>query len=72
VLDREVIHTKAKAYSQTGGLAILFGNIAPEGAVVKKAAVAPEMLKHSGPAGSLTPKKKSHRPLCRVRLNRVM
>jgi dihydroxy-acid dehydratase len=50
VLDREVIHTKAKAYSQTGGLAILFGNIAPEGAVVKKAAVAPEMLKHSGPA----------------------
>jgi dihydroxy-acid dehydratase len=31
-------------------LAILFGNIAPEGAVVKKAAVAPEMLKHSGPA----------------------
>jgi dihydroxy-acid dehydratase len=50
VIDRTVIHSKADAYSQTGGLAILFGNIAPEGAVVKKAAVAPEMLKHSGPA----------------------
>jgi dihydroxy-acid dehydratase len=50
VIDRSVIHSKADAYSQTGGLAILFGNIAPEGAVVKKAAVAPEMLKHSGPA----------------------
>jgi dihydroxy-acid dehydratase len=50
VIDHDVIHSKANAYSQTGGLAILFGNIAPEGAVVKKAAVAPEMLKHSGPA----------------------
>ncbi len=50
VLDREVIHTKAKAYSQTGGLAILFGNIAPEGAAVKSGAVPPGMLKHKGPA----------------------
>jgi len=31
VIDREVIRTKAKAHSQTGGLAILYGNIAPEG-----------------------------------------
>jgi dihydroxy-acid dehydratase len=45
-----VIHTKAKAYSQTGGLAILFGNIAPEGAAVKSGAVPPGMLKHKGPA----------------------
>jgi dihydroxy-acid dehydratase len=50
VSDHAVIHSKANAYSQTGGLAILFGNIAPEGAVVKKAAVAPEMLQHKGPA----------------------
>ena len=50
VLDRTVIHTKAKAYSQTGGLAILFGNIAPEGAAVKSGAVPPGMLKHKGPA----------------------
>lgn len=50
VLDRDVIRSKAKAYSSTGGLAILFGNLAPEGAVVKKAAVAPEMMVHQGPA----------------------
>lgn len=50
VLDREVIRTKAKAHSQTGGLAILFGNLAPDGAVVKKGAVSPDMLKHKGPA----------------------
>ena len=50
VLDRAVIRTKAKAYSQTGGLAILFGNIAPEGAAVKAGAVPVEMLKFKGPA----------------------
>ncbi|MFH1382005.1 MAG: dihydroxy-acid dehydratase [Chloroflexota bacterium] len=50
VTDRNVIHTKAKAYSSTGGLAVLFGNIAPEGAVVKRGAVAPEMMVHEGPA----------------------
>ena len=37
-------------YSETGGLAILWGNIAEDGCVVKKSAVAPEMLQHSGPA----------------------
>ncbi|MBN1643571.1 MAG: dihydroxy-acid dehydratase, partial [Dehalococcoidales bacterium] len=50
VFDREVIRTRAKAHSKTGGLAVLFGNLAPEGAVVKKGAVSPEMMKHSGPA----------------------
>ena len=50
VLDREVIHSVPEAYSATGGIAILFGNLAPEGAVVKRAAVAPEMLVHQGPA----------------------
>ncbi|MCL2743101.1 MAG: dihydroxy-acid dehydratase, partial [Planctomycetaceae bacterium] len=39
-----------KAYSQTGGLAILYGNLAPKGAVVKTAGVLPNMLKHTGPA----------------------
>jgi dihydroxy-acid dehydratase len=38
------------AYSQEGGLTILFGNLAPRGAVVKSAGVRPEMLRHSGPA----------------------
>jgi len=50
VLDREVIHSVPDAYSATGGIAILFGNLAPEGAVVKRAAVAPEMMVHQGPA----------------------
>lgn len=50
IQDKDVIHPVSKAYSSTGGLAILFGNIAPEGAVVKSAAVDPEMQVHEGPA----------------------
>ena len=46
----EVIRTIDNPYSETGGLAILKGNIAPNGSVVKRSAVVPEMLKHSGPA----------------------
>jgi dihydroxy-acid dehydratase len=46
----EVIHPINQAYSQTGGLAILFGNLSPDGCVVKQAAVSKEMLKHQGPA----------------------
>lgn len=50
VLDDSVIRPMNNPYSPTGGLAILKGNIAAEGAVVKKSAVDPAMLKHSGPA----------------------
>lgn len=50
VLDREVIKPVEEPYRAQGGLAILYGNIAPQGAVVKQAAVAPEMLKRSGVA----------------------
>jgi dihydroxy-acid dehydratase len=50
VKNRDVIHSPAEPYSPTGGLAILFGNLAPGGAVVKAAAVAPEMRVHKGPA----------------------
>ena len=49
-LDSTVIRHPSSPYSAKGGVAILFGNLAPEGAVVKSAAVAPEMLKHRGPA----------------------
>jgi len=49
-VDREVIHSVANAYSATGGIAILFGNLAPEGGVVKRAAVVPEMMVHQGSA----------------------
>ena len=47
---KDCIRTCKNAYSQTGGLAVLFGNLAPKGAVVKEAGVLPEMLVHSGPA----------------------
>jgi dihydroxy-acid dehydratase len=50
VVDDRIIRPPSEAYSQTGGIAILFGNLAPDGAVVKKGAVAPEMMMHQGPA----------------------
>ncbi len=50
IRDKEVIRPVTNAHSPTGGIAILFGNLAPEGAVVKKAAVAPEMMVHRGAA----------------------
>jgi dihydroxy-acid dehydratase len=46
----DCIHTLENAYSKTGGLSILRGNLAPKGCVVKTAGVAEKMLKHSGPA----------------------
>jgi dihydroxy-acid dehydratase len=49
-LNTEVIRSVSNAHSPTGGLALLFGNLAPDGAVVKQAAVAPEMMTHRGPA----------------------
>ncbi|MBM3119502.1 MAG: dihydroxy-acid dehydratase [Chloroflexi bacterium] len=48
VRNREVIRSVVEPYYKTGGLAILFGNLAPEGAVVKSGAVAPEMMVHEG------------------------
>jgi len=50
VKNNEVIRPLSQSYSATGGISILFGNLAPEGSVVKSAAVAPEMLVHQGPA----------------------
>lgn len=50
ILDEDVIRDREHAYSQTGGLAVLFGNLAPDGAVVKKGAVLPEMMVHTGSA----------------------
>ncbi|MDK2966667.1 dihydroxy-acid dehydratase [Lacrimispora sp.] len=48
--DPQVIRPVENPYSKTGGIAILKGNLAPDSAVVKRSAVAPEMLKHEGPA----------------------
>jgi dihydroxy-acid dehydratase len=50
VRDKQVIRSMDDPYSKEGGIAILKGNLAPDGAVVKQSAVAKEMLKHSGPA----------------------
>jgi dihydroxy-acid dehydratase len=50
VLDYQVIRPVDNPYNASGGLAILFGNLAPEGAVVKQGAVDPEMMQHQGPA----------------------
>jgi dihydroxy-acid dehydratase len=50
VKNRDVIHSLANPYSPTGGLSILFGNLAPEGAAIKGIGVAPEMMVHRGPA----------------------
>jgi dihydroxy-acid dehydratase len=48
--DTDCIRTLENPYSETGGLTMLFGNLAPNGAVVKTAGVLPEMMKHAGPA----------------------
>lgn len=50
ITNPEVIRTVDNPYEKTGGIAILWGNLAPEGAVVKQSAVSPEMLKRTGPA----------------------
>ncbi|KUL29647.1 dihydroxy-acid dehydratase [Chlorobium limicola] len=50
VLDRNVIRSVEDPYSATGGLAVLYGNLAPQGAVIKTGAVSPEMMIHTGPA----------------------
>lgn len=49
-LNHNVIRPIENPYSQTGGIAVLRGNLAPEGSVVKRSAVLPEMLVHEGPA----------------------
>jgi len=50
VKDSEVIRSVANPHSAMGGIAVLFGSLAPDGAVVKRSAVAPEMMVHHGPA----------------------
>ena len=49
-LNPEVIRPVSNPYSKTGGIAVLKGNLAPEGSVVKRSAVVPEMMEHTGPA----------------------
>jgi dihydroxy-acid dehydratase len=50
ILDHDVIRSTDHPYHEQGGLAVLFGNLAPEGCIVKQSAVLDEMLRHEGPA----------------------
>ncbi|MGA8180006.1 MAG: dihydroxy-acid dehydratase [Desulfobacterales bacterium] len=50
IMDSTVIRSTTNPYHQEGGLAVLFGNLAPEGGVVKQSAVSDDMLRHEGPA----------------------
>jgi dihydroxy-acid dehydratase len=50
ITDSAVIRSIEEPYSATGGLAVLYGNLAPQGAVVKTGAVSPQMMTHTGPA----------------------
>lgn len=50
ILNTEIIHTIKNPYSNYGGIAVLKGNLAPDGCVVKRSAVDEKMMKHSGPA----------------------
>jgi len=61
--DGEVIRPLGNPYSKTGGIAILFGNLAPEGAVVKAGAVSPEMMVHRGPARVFDSEEKATRAI---------
>jgi len=50
IIDATVVHPVDHPINPKGGISVLVGNLAPEGSVVKSAAVAPEMMIHSGPA----------------------
>ncbi|HHU77695.1 MAG: dihydroxy-acid dehydratase [Caldicoprobacterales bacterium] len=63
VLNRNVIRSADNAYSETGGIAVLRGNLAPDGAVVKQSAVAPEMMVHQGPARVFESEEEAYRAI---------
>jgi len=70
ILNNEVIHSVEAPYSMTGGIAILRGNLAPDGAVVKRAAVAPEMLQHKGPARVFNSEEEAYSAIMEGRINK--
>ena len=69
VKDRKVIRPLSRPYAATGGLSILFGNLAPEGGVVKSGAVAPEMLVHEGPARIFDSEEEATRAIMGKKIN---
>ena len=72
VLDEDVVHPWSNPVYETGGIAVLKGNLAPDGSVVKAGAVDPEMLVHSGPARVFDSEEALAKPLHRIKLRKAM
>lgn len=70
VEDYNIIASIDKPYSETGGIAVLKGNLAPDGAVVKRSAVSEEMLKHIGPARVFNSEEESVEAILNGRINK--
>lgn len=70
VLDHEVIRPIENPYSPTGGIAVLRGSLAPDGAVVKRAAVASEMMVHQGPARVFDSEEEAFEAILKGRINK--
>ncbi|MCP4681492.1 MAG: dihydroxy-acid dehydratase [Desulfobacterales bacterium] len=69
IRDSEVVRSIKSAYRDEGGLAVLFGNIAPGGCVVKQAAVAENMLSHEGPARTFESEEEATEAIMNSRIN---
>jgi len=69
VRDPEVVRSLANPYRKEGGLAVLFGNIAPGGCVVKQAAVAEDMLCHEGPARTFDSEEEASEAIMTSKIN---
>ncbi len=69
VRDHEVIRPVDNPYHKEGGIAILYGNLAPEGSVVKQSAVAQKMLKHKGPARVFESEDEAYEAILAGRIN---
>ncbi len=69
IIRKEVIKTVENPYSEKGGLAILYGNLAPEGAVVKQSAVDPEMMKREGVARVFNSEEEAQRAILGRKIN---
>ncbi len=69
VRDHQVIRPVDDPYHGEGGLAILYGNLAPDGSVVKQSAVAPEMMKHKGPARVFESEDEAYEAILAGRIN---
>jgi dihydroxy-acid dehydratase len=70
IKNLEVIRSTEKPVHPTGGLAVLTGNLAPDGAIVKQAAVAEEMLKHSGPARIFSSEEEAFQTIVAGKINK--